>query len=98
MVLHATSAYNRHVCNDDGLTPFEVIHGQRLRAQLVEFGEQVWAKPLRQKTIRKKISLATRWVKGTWGGLTGRSAEILTEGGSYQSSHTHQIAGGGKVE
>ena len=42
MVWHATSIYNRHVCNDDGLTPYEVIHGQRLRARLAEFGEQVF--------------------------------------------------------
>ena len=29
MVEHAASVYNRHLCNPDGMTPFEAIHGQR---------------------------------------------------------------------
>ena len=26
---HSAAAYNRHVCNDDGATPYESLHGQR---------------------------------------------------------------------
>ena len=40
MVEHAASLYNRYVTNEDGATPFEVLHGQRFRGQIAEFGEQ----------------------------------------------------------
>ena len=42
MVEHAASVYNRHLCNSDGRTPFETIHGQRWKGRAVEFGEQVF--------------------------------------------------------
>ena len=38
-VEHAACTYNRHVCNSDGVTPYEAIHGQRSRGQFIEFGE-----------------------------------------------------------
>ena len=38
IVDHATSVYNRHACNDDGATPYEVMHGQRY----VEKTPRVW--------------------------------------------------------
>ena len=34
--------YNRHVCNDDGSTPYEVINEQSSRGKLAEFGERVF--------------------------------------------------------
>ena len=40
IVDHAASVYNRHVCNDDGTTPYEALHGQRSRGKLAEFGEK----------------------------------------------------------
>ena len=42
MVEHAASVYNRHVCNDEGTTPYEFIHGQRSRGKLCELCEQVF--------------------------------------------------------
>ena len=73
MVLHATSVYNRHVCNEDGLTPYEVIHGQRLRARLVEFGEQVFY--YIPKKARAKMNL--RFRLGTFLGNAQNSNEVF---------------------
>ena len=35
MVEHAASVYNRHMCNSDGKTPFEEVHGQRRKGRQV---------------------------------------------------------------
>ena len=37
MVEHAASVYNRHLCNSEGRTPLETIHGQRWRRRALEF-------------------------------------------------------------
>ena len=50
-----TTVYNRHVCNDDGSTPYEVVHGQRSRGKLAEFGERVSYYVL--KRLRAKLAL-----------------------------------------
>lgn len=55
MVEHTASVSNRHVCNDDGLTPYEAIHGQRSRGKLAEFGEKVFYYV--PKRLRSKLDL-----------------------------------------
>ena len=62
MVEHICSIHNRIVCNKDGRTPFEVIHGQRWRGKMVELGEQVFY--FVPKKLRAKLSL--RWRLGTF--------------------------------
>ena len=55
---HAVSMYNRHVCNDDGTTPYEATHGQRSRGKMTEFGERfVYDVP---KRLRAKLDLRFR--------------------------------------
>ena len=61
---HAASVYNRHLCNPDGKTPFEAIHGQRWRGRQVEFGEQVFY--FVPKRLRAKPNL--RWRVGSFMG------------------------------
>ena len=39
MVEHTASIYNRLVCNDDGTTPYQNLHGQRYKGKLVEYWE-----------------------------------------------------------
>ena len=58
IVEHAACTYNRHVCNSDGVTPYEAIHGQRSRGKLVEFGEQVFYYV--PKRLRAKLNLRFR--------------------------------------
>ena len=62
MVEHVCSIHNRIVCNQDGRTPFEAIHGQRWRGKMVEFGEQVFY--FVPKKLRAKLNL--RWRLGTF--------------------------------
>ena len=42
LVEHAASLLNRHLCNEEGATPYEAIHGQRFKGKAVEFGERVF--------------------------------------------------------
>ena len=43
LVEHAASVYNRHVCTEDGSTPYQNLHGQRFKGKAIEFGERVFA-------------------------------------------------------
>ena len=38
----AASVYNRHVCNSDGVSLYQAIHGQRSTGKLCEFGEPMF--------------------------------------------------------
>ena len=62
IVEHAASVYNRQLCNSDGRSPFETIHGQRWKGRPVEFGEQVFYYV--PKKLRAKLNL--RWRVGTF--------------------------------
>ena len=57
---HVCSVHNRVVCNSDGKTPFQIIHGQRWRGRMVEFGEQIFY--FVPKRLRSKLNL--RWRLG----------------------------------
>ena len=84
MVEHACTTINRGQMGHDGKTPYRRLMGKEASQAMAEFGEVVWAKPLRQKKTNRKIALATRWISGIWVGLTSRSGEnlvILPEGG-----------------
>ena len=58
IVDHAASVYNRHVCNDDGSTHYEIILEQRSRDKLAEFGERVFHDV--PKRLRAKLDLRFR--------------------------------------
>ena len=62
IVEHAASVANRQICNADGRTPFETIHGQRWKGRAVEFGEQVFY--FVPKKLRAKLNV--RWRVGTY--------------------------------
>ena len=62
MTEHVSSVTNRHVCNPEGQTPYESIHGQRFKGKAVEFGERVFYFVPRK--LRAKLNL--RWRIGTF--------------------------------
>ena len=64
MTEHVASTMNRHLCNSDGQTPYEALHGQRFKGKTVEFGERVFYYV--PKKLRSKLTL--RWRLGTFVG------------------------------
>ena len=84
LVEYSCTTINHGQIGHDGKTPYRRLLGREPTQPLMEFGEQILAKPLRQKKIKRKVSLATRWITGTWVGVTARSGEnivVLPEGG-----------------
>ena len=62
----------------DGKTAWERVTGRPCAQPLVEFGEVVWAKPLRRSAgNRQKANLEARWFKGIWVGASDRSNEHI---------------------
>ena len=62
MTEHVASIMNRHLCNAEGQTPYEALHGQRFKGKGVEFGERVFY--FVPKKLRSKLNL--RWRVGTF--------------------------------
>ena len=54
--MHACTTINRALVGHDGKTPYRRLMGKDATQPLAEFGEQVLAKPLRQKKTSKKQS------------------------------------------
>ena len=61
----------------DGRTASERVSGRQCVQPIVEFGEQVWAKPLRISAgkEREKANLQPRWFQATWVGAHDRTNE-----------------------
>ena len=61
----------------DGMTPVQRLTGRPCRQQLAEFGEQVWAKPLRRTSDKDHVraTLDSRWLEATWVGIHDRTGE-----------------------
>ena len=80
---HACATINRAAVGKDGKTPYRRTVGKNPDQKLVEFGEQVIAKVKRKKRSLRKQSLATKWIRGTWVGVTHRTNEymIVEDGG-----------------
>ena len=75
---------NRGQVGADGRTPYFRLYGRHSSKAVVEFGEQVMAKPLRGRRSQKKVSLKDRWVFATWVGVDTRTNEhvvVLGAGG-----------------
>ena len=52
---HAADVINWFLVGSDGKTPYYRIHHRWFKAAVFEFGEQVWAKPLRETNWNKAI-------------------------------------------
>ena len=77
MIEHASMLINRCQKGHDGKTPERRLKGKETDQSFIEMGEQVMAKPRRSPTSRKKLSLRSKWVHGTWVGMTMKSHEHL---------------------
>ena len=64
MVIHAIETINRFLVGSDGRTPHYRLHGKEFKGSIVEFGEIVYAKPI--KKASRKRSLKSRAVRGRW--------------------------------
>lgn len=87
MVEHAASLYNRYVTNEDGATPFEVLHGQRVRGNIAEFGEQCLYFVL--KKLRAKLN--RRFRMGTFLGNTQNSNEAFVANAKGEVTKTRAV-------
>ena len=67
----------------DGKTPLSRQRGYESSSPLLEFGEQIWAKPMKSGAWRKKTSLAARWTGCTWCGISQKTGEhfLILDGG-----------------
>ena len=67
----------------DGKTPLSRQAGYESSSPLLEFGKQVWAKPMRPGAWRKKTSLAAGWTGGAWCGISPKTGEhlVILKGG-----------------
>ena len=81
---HSTTLLSRYQLGTDGKTPYKRLLGNPCRVPVIEFGEQVLAKPMRQKQTQRKVWLKSRWVEATFVGITRNSNEhvvVLLAGG-----------------
>eukprot|EP00974_Lingulodinium_polyedra_P114182 11054891-Lingulodinium_polyedra.AAC.1 len=84
MIPHAANVLNRYqVSGTDGRTAYYRIRGRNSNGKVFEFGEQVWAKPKRRKSLFRQRSLSARFVGATWVGFSGRTNEhiVVVNGG-----------------
>ena len=89
-VEHAAFVHTRFQLGHDGSTPWRRLTGRSWNHELAEFGEQVAGKLAARRAASKnktktvyKNKVATKFVKGTWVGMTDRSNEniIITSQG-----------------
>ena len=81
----APELLNRCQVGRDGRKAYYRLQGKDSKKPIVEFGEQVMAKPLRGKRSTRKMSLKDRWAFATWVGIDVRTNEhvvVLGDGGS----------------
>ena len=82
MILHAVETINRFLVWSDGRTPYYRLHGKNFNGKVLEFGEVVYAKPL--KKLSRKRSLRSRAILCVRLGIELRSGEnrlALVDGG-----------------
>ena len=81
---HSTTLLSRYQVGTSGKTPHKRLMGKQRKVPVIEFGEQVLAKPTRQKQTQRKVSLKSGWVAATFVGITRNSnehVEIVPAGG-----------------
>jgi hypothetical protein len=74
---HASFTLNRGLIGHDGKSPYARLMGKHSSKAILEFGEQILAKPLRTPQTRRKLSLRSKWVFGTWVGMSASRMNIL---------------------
>ena len=72
---HSSLLISRYKVGLDGKTAFRRLMGKECKAVVVEFGEQVLAKPKRAPTSARKRALRSKWVHGTYIGEAARTNE-----------------------
>ena len=85
MAEHAAATISKCQVGHDGKTPKWRLMGKPSSKPILEFGEQVLAKPLRAPKTRNKLSLKSKWVFGTWIGIANMTNEhmiVLPGGGA----------------
>ena len=87
LVEHTASIFNRYVCNPEGQTPYEALHGQRFKGKLAEFGERVFYYVPRR--LRAKLNL--RWRLGTFIGNSQATNEAFVAAGNGDVVKTRSI-------
>ena len=73
LIEHVANVMNRYAVNEEGVTPYQAIHGKRSTLKVVEFAEQV----LYHVPKRLRAKLTQRWRVGTYLGLAPSSNEHL---------------------
>ena len=84
MVCHAVETINRFLIGSDGRTAHYRLHNKNFNGKVAEFGEMVFAKPLRKAS--RKRALKSRVVSGIWLGIHPKTGE-----------HRVALLGGGPV-
>lgn len=84
MVVHSMETINRFLVGADGRIPHNRVHNRNFSGKVLEFGELVYAKPLRKN--QRKRALRSRAVLGIWLGIIPRTGE-----------HRVALLGGGPV-
>ena len=86
LIEHTASVLTRYVVNDDGVTPYQAMHGKRTTLKIVEFAEQVFYHV--PKRLRAKLT--QRWRLGTYLGLAPSSNEhyVATKQGNVVKSRS----------
>ena len=76
---HAAWLITHERVGPDGFTAIQRLTGRPCKQQLAEFGEQVWAKPLRRTSDKERpqATLDGRWLEGTWVGVHDRTGEHI---------------------
>ena len=77
MIQHSSWTLNIGLVGHDGKVPRQRLLGKTSQKPILEFGEQVLAKPLRAKKTTKKLSLRTKWVNATWLGMSEKTGEHI---------------------
>ena len=82
LVRHAAWVLTHYLIKDDGRTAFGRLRGKEYKADIVEFGEQVWFKD----PAKAHAKFDERWASGVWVGRVDRSDEhiLLTANGAQR--------------
>ena len=84
----APELLNRCQVGRDGRRAYYRLQGKDSKKPIVEFKEQVMAKPLRSKRSTRKMSLKDRWAFATWVGIDVRTNEHVVVLGGWMSCNT----------
>ena len=73
MIVCSVETINRFLVGADGRTPHNRLHNRNFVGKVLEFGEIVYANPLRKNPTKR--ALRSRAVLGIWLGIIPRTGE-----------------------